>query len=167
MDVVYCVAFGCNAIRCCCPTHRIQLRKWLASVKKGKAGFWRTVTEPEAWAACFDRRHDVDGSNCDLSARGATITISITKDALPTLFTIIDTSTRRVGGLLRLTVPWQWAVAVGVDVDVVTDTQTQTQCQLYDYRTTTFHLRWVHRIGVQKASQSLRFVNINLLPCQA
>ena len=36
MDVVYCVAFGCNSIshRCCCPTHRIQLRKWLASVKK-------------------------------------------------------------------------------------------------------------------------------------
>ena len=57
----------------------------------------------------------------------------------------------------------QWAVAVGVG----TDTQSQTQCQLYDYRTTTFHLRLVHRIGVQKASQSLRFVNINLLPCQA
>ena len=43
--------------------------------------------------------------------------------------------------------------------------RSQTQCQLYDYRTTTFHLRRVHRIGVQKASQSLRFVNINLLPC--
>ena len=55
---------------------------------------------------------------------------------------------------------WQWAVAVGVDV--VTDSQTQRQ--LYDYRTTTFHLRLVNRIGVQKASQSLRFVNIHLLP---
>ena len=60
-------------------------------------------------------------------------------------------------------VPGQWQWAVAVDVDVVTDTQ--TQCQLYDYCTTTFHLRRVHRIGVQKASQSLRFVNINLVPC--
>ena len=76
--------------RFCSPTHRIQLRKWLASVKKadftGRNTNW-------GWAACIDRKHD--GSCCDLSARGATITISITKDALPTLFTIIDTSTRR------------------------------------------------------------------------
>ena len=108
--------------RFCSVTHRIQLRKWLASVKRADSSSTDT-----GWLA------------------------------------------GRPAGLLLLAYwqwqcqwqcQWQWAVAVGVDV--VTDTQ--TQCQLYDYRTATFHLRWVRRIGVQIASQSLRFVNIHLLP---
>ena len=73
--------------RFCSATHRIQLRKWLASVRRA-----------------------------DSSSTAGLLTVTV-----------------------PVPVPWQWAVAVGVDVDVVTDTQ--TQCQLYDYRTTTFHLR--------------------------
>ena len=71
--------------RFCSATHRIQLRKWLASVKRA-----------------------------DSSSTAGLLTVTV-----------------------PVPVPWQWAVAVGVDVD----TDTQTQCQLYDYRTTTFHLR--------------------------
>ena len=88
--------------RFCSPTHRIQLRKWLASVEKAE-----TLQCNRGLAACFDRRHD--GSCCDLSARGATITISITKDALPTLFTIIDTFTRRTG--LSYAIECRWPAA--------------------------------------------------------